>query len=59
MLSSSKESALLFNSGYLANQATLSTLGKKLPECVIFSDEKNHASMIQRIKNSGARKVIF
>ena len=37
-----KESALLFNSGYLANQATLSTLGKKLPDCVFFSDEKNH-----------------
>ena len=54
-----KESALLFNSGYLANQATLSTLGKFLPRCVIFSDEKNHASMIQGIKNSGSRKVIF
>ncbi|MBS91811.1 MAG: 5-aminolevulinate synthase [Rickettsiales bacterium] len=54
-----KESALLFNSGYLANQATLSTLGKKLPECMIFSDEKNHASMIQGIKNSGAKKIIF
>jgi len=54
-----KESALLFNSGYLANQATLSTLGKKLPDCVFFSDEKNHASMIQGMKNSGARKIIF
>ncbi len=54
-----KESALLFNSGYLANQATLSTLGKKLPDCIFFSDEKNHASMIQGIKNSGAKKIIF
>ena len=36
-----KESALLFNSGYLANQATLSTLGKNLPNCVFLSDEKN------------------
>ena len=54
-----KESALLFNSGYLANQATLSTLGKKLPDCVFFSDEKNHASMIQGMKNSGSKKVIF
>ena len=54
-----KESALLFNSGYLANQATLSTLGKKLPDCVFFSDEKNHASMIQGMKNSPAKKIIF
>ncbi len=54
-----KESALLFNSGYLANQATLSTLGKKLPNCIFFSDEKNHSSMIQGMKNSGAKKVIF
>ena len=54
-----KEAALLFNSGYLANQATLSTLGKKLPDCVFFSDEKNHASMIQGMKNSGAKKIIF
>ena len=54
-----KESALLFNSGYLANQATLSTLGKKMKNCIFFSDEKNHASMIQGIKNSGAKKIIF
>jgi len=54
-----KESALLFNSGYLANQATLSTLGKNLPNCHFLSDENNHASMIQGIKNSGAKKIIF
>jgi 5-aminolevulinate synthase len=54
-----KESALLFNSGYLANQATLSTLGKNLPNCYFLSDEKNHASMIQGIKHSHAKKIIF
>jgi len=54
-----KESALLFNSGYLANQTTLHTLGKQLPNCIIFSDEKNHASMIQGIKSSKAKKIIF
>ena len=54
-----KESALLFNSGYLANLATLSTLGKNLPDCTFLSDEKNHASMIQGIKHSNAKKKIF
>ena len=54
-----KEAALLFNSGYLANQATLSTLGKQLPDCVFFSDEKNHASMIQGIKSANTKKIIF
>ncbi|MEE2695084.1 MAG: 5-aminolevulinate synthase [Pseudomonadota bacterium] len=54
-----KEAALLFNSGYLANQTTLSTLGNKLPDSIFFSDEKNHASMIQGMKNSGAKKIIF
>ena len=54
-----KESALLFNSGYLANQATLSTLGKFLPSCHFISDEKNHASMIQGMKIPNAKKVIF
>jgi len=54
-----KEAALLFNSGYLANQTTLSTLGNKLPDSIFFSDEKNHASMIQGMKNAGGKKVIF
>ena len=54
-----KESALLFNSAYLANEATLSTLGKIIPNLVIISDELNHASMIQGIIKSGAEKHVF
>ena len=54
-----KQAALLFTSAYVANDATLSTLTKLLPGLVIFSDELNHASMIEGIRHGGGPKKIF
>ncbi|KAJ5966276.1 hypothetical protein N7481_012990 [Penicillium waksmanii] len=54
-----KESSLVFSSCYVANDATLATLGSKMPNCVILSDSLNHASMIQGIRHSGAAKMVF
>ncbi|KAJ6001926.1 hypothetical protein N7499_002208 [Penicillium canescens] len=54
-----KEAALVFSSCFVANDATLATLGSKMPDCVILSDSLNHASMIQGIRHSGAKKMVF
>jgi 5-aminolevulinate synthase len=54
-----KESALLFTSGYVSNEATLSTLAKILPGFIVFSDSLNHASMIAGIRHSGCEKQVF
>ena len=54
-----KEAALLFTSGYVSNDATLSTLAKIMPNLIIYSDELNHASMIEGIKRANCAKRIF
>jgi 5-aminolevulinate synthase len=54
-----KEAALLFNSGYMSNWATLSTLASRLPGCVVLSDALNHASMIEGIRHSRAERIVF
>jgi 5-aminolevulinate synthase len=54
-----KDAALLFTSGFVSNDATLSTLSKVLPGLIIFSDELNHASMIEGIRHGGTVKYVF
>ncbi|MGK6354737.1 5-aminolevulinate synthase [Sphingomonas sp. DT-207] len=54
-----KEGALLFTSGYVSNEATLSTLAKLMPGCIVYSDALNHASMIAGIRNAGCEKRVF
>lgn len=54
-----KEASLVFTSGYVSNQATLSTLAKIIPDIVMFSDELNHASMIHGIKDGQSERQVF
>jgi 5-aminolevulinate synthase len=54
-----KEAALVFTSGYVANEAALATLGSLLPGCIVYSDALNHASMIQGIRHGSVEKHIF
>ena len=54
-----KDSALIFNSGYMSNWATLGTLGQKIPGLIIFSDALNHASMIEGIRYGKCERVIW
>jgi 5-aminolevulinate synthase len=54
-----KDASLLFNSGYMANEATLSSLVRALPHCIVLSDELNHASMIEGIRHGRGDKLIW
>lgn len=54
-----KESALVFTSGFVSNEASISTIARLIPDCLILSDQLNHASMIQGVRQSGMEKKIF
>jgi 5-aminolevulinate synthase len=49
----------VFTSGFISNEAAISTIARLLPDCIVFSDELNHASMIEGVRRSGAHKMIF
>jgi len=54
-----KEAGLLFTSGYISNEASISTIAKLMPGCIIYSDELNHASMINGVLGGKCEKRIF
>ncbi|MCR4267166.1 5-aminolevulinate synthase [Nitratireductor sp. ZSWI3] len=54
-----KEAGLVFTSGFISNEAAISTIARLLPNCLVLSDELNHASMIEGVRRSGAEKKIF
>jgi len=54
-----KEAALVFTSGFVSNEAAISTIARLMPDCVILSDQLNHASMIQGVRQSGMEKRIY
>ncbi|TIP32807.1 MAG: aminotransferase class I/II-fold pyridoxal phosphate-dependent enzyme, partial [Mesorhizobium sp.] len=54
-----KEAGLVFTSGFVSNEASISTIARLLPNCLVLSDELNHASMIEGVRRSGAEKKIF
>nr|WP_210348755.1 5-aminolevulinate synthase [Aurantimonas marina] len=54
-----KEAALVFTSGFVSNEASISTIAKLLPNCLILSDELNHASMIEGVRKAGTKKQVF
>ncbi|MGU9979539.1 5-aminolevulinate synthase [Phreatobacter sp. HK31-P] len=54
-----KEAALVFTSGYVSNQAGISTIAKLLPDCLILSDALNHNSMIEGVRQAGCERKVF